>query len=980
MKCARNELSQQGQLKHAVRTAFWTGVAGTALISPAAMGQATTPPPPAGGDSTELDTIEVTGSRIRRIDIETASPVYTIDRATIESAGVTTLGELLQEIPSVSGFATNPQVNNGGGSGAALVSLRGLGEERTLVLLNGRRLGPAFDVNSLSINLIERVEVLKEGAGAIYGSDAVGGVVNFITRKNASDATLAIQGGQSSEGDGDSRAIEGMVGFVGPKGNLQFGFNYNKQDLVSAADRAFSKNALYVYNYYGTDTILILGSSRNPRGRISLPVAHPLRVALGCAGSSPSVSRIAGQDGNTATASDYQCYSGARDSYDYQPYNLVVTPQERSGIFTTGAYQINDSLEVFTDFFHNFTQSGFVIAPLPFDARSDNVVIEDTNIYNPMGIDFGGSSDNPADPLNPNFLTRFVNLGNRFSEVETNTDQITLGLRGDIGSSLWKWDLAATYQHVTQYANVSGYIRQEPLANALGASFIDDMGDADPSNDVARCGAPGFVIAGCEPINIFNLDDPATVGQLNSLSSGYENQLVAATKIGELTFTGDLFPMPAGPAMSAFGLLAHEDTLKVDVDGLTQAEGPEFDDCALSGETCSGDSAGDEQWWEVYGEFLLPLVANVPGAHALNMTLGLRHSDYDSFGTTDNVTGKLEYRPVADVLARVSYAQVFRAPTIFDRFGAPVASAPLFFDPCVGLTAADVAANPNLAQACENVPQDGSFTGAPTQQIDQLITSNQNLDPETGDVLTAGIVYDPSWLPNFSTGFDYWMYEIDDAIIAPDVNTVANACVQTGDPAVCDLILRFNDGQINRILTPTANTANFTTSGVDIGVKYNNRSSPIGMVRAGVDLTHVLEFKYKILRDSEEVDAQGTYDSQFGHFGEWRATGFAGWGMAGFDAQWTTRYIDGVTIASSFGQGSGRPAASGPLTVGSVTYHDVAVSYQLPGVGTKLMLGVENLFDKQPPLFYQYALNANTVVETYDAVGAYAFARISQNF
>jgi iron complex outermembrane recepter protein len=972
MKNARFDLNERARLAQTVRTAFWTGVAGTAMLSPVAGAQEAAP-----AGTTQLDTIEVTGSRIRRVDMETASPVYTIDRAAIESSGVMTLGELLQEIPAVSGFATNPQVNNGGGTGAAYVSLRGLGEERTLVLLNGRRLGPTFDVNSVPVNLIERVEVLKEGAGAIYGSDAVGGVVNFITRKNLSDASVSIMSGTSSEKDSDNLAIEGSMGFVGPKGNLMFGVNYNKQEAVSAAKRAFSKNALYIYNYYGTDTVLVLGSSRNPRGRIFLPSGHPLRTSLGCS----SVSRIAGQDGNTATGSDYQCYSGARDSFDYQPFNLVVTPQERSSVFTMGNYRINDGLELFTDLFHNFTQSGFVIAPLPFDARSDNVIISQDNIYNPFGIDFGGAPVNPSDPVNQNFLTRFVNLGNRFSEVETNTDQVTVGLRGDLGAGLWKWDLAATYQHIAQNSNVSGYIRQEPLANALGPSFIDDNGTpGDPSDDVARCGAPGVVINGCTPINIFNLDDPAVRGQLNSLASGYENQLTQASKIAELTFTGDLFQMPAGSTMAAFGALIHEDTLKVDVDGLTQAEGPEFSDCALSGETCSGDTAGDEKWWEVYGEFLFPLLSQAPGAYALNLTFGLRHSDYDSFGTTDNLTGKLEYRPIRDLLARVSYAQVFRAPTIFDRFGAPAASAPLFFDPCVGLTAADVTANPNLALACENVPQDGSFAGAPTQQIDQLITSNPRLDPEEGDVLTAGIVYEPEWLPNFSTAVDYWRYQIDDAIIAPDVNTVANACVQTGDPALCDLIIRFTDGQIDRIVTPTANTANFTTSGVDIGFKYNNRTSPIGMIRAGVDLTHVLEFKYKILAASDEVDAQGTYDSQFGHFGEWRATGNLGWGMAGFEAQWTTRYIDGVTIASSFGQGSGRPAATAPLTVGSVTYHDVVLSYELPVSGTKVLFGIENIFDKQPPLFYQYALNANTVVETYDAVGAYGFLRLQQSF
>src|SRR5512143_103108 len=164
------------KLTHAVHFALVSTATAASLYTPAALSQ-----------DAELEQIVVTGSRIRRVDAESASPVFTMDRSTIESSGVTTMGELVQQVPAISGAATNPAVNNGGGTGAATVELRGLGAERTLVLLNGRRVGAiasvgAVDVNIMPVNLIERVEVLKEGAGAVYGSDAIGGVVNFITR------------------------------------------------------------------------------------------------------------------------------------------------------------------------------------------------------------------------------------------------------------------------------------------------------------------------------------------------------------------------------------------------------------------------------------------------------------------------------------------------------------------------------------------------------------------------------------------------------------------------------------------------------------------------------------------------------------------------------------------------------------------------------------------------------------------------------
>lgn len=972
---AKRELSSS-----AFRLTAVAAMAASSFASGGAWAQAAAP----AEGSTKLDTVEVTGSRLRRVDTETASPVYMIDRAAIETSGVTSLGELLQEMPSISGAATNPQVNNGGGTGAAVISLRGLGEERTLTLLNGRRLGASFDINSIPINMIERVEVLKEGAGAIYGSDAVGGVVNFITRKGYTGLDVAAQWGESSEGDGQNKSVEAVLGVSNDRGGIMLGVNYNKQKAVSAAARKFSEHALYIYNYYGADTVLVLGSSRNPRGRISLPATDPLRVALGGCGS---VTRIPGQDGNTNTAADYRCYSGGADSFDYQPFNLVVTPQERGSLFSTMNYKLNDSVEVFADMFHNFTQAGFIIAPLPFDARQDNVVISQDSIYNPFGIDFGGAPATPTAPVNPNFLSRFVTNGNRFNEVETTTDQIAMGLRGAIGDTAWNWDLAGTYQRVGQTASFKGYVLQGPLQNALGASFIDDNGTPTTADDVARCGAPGAVIANCTPINIFNTEDPQTVAQAAAISSGYTNKLVQTTKIVELNFNGNLFAMGGGTAQGAVGISYRKDSLGTDVDELVQSEGPDFKDCKLSSETCSGDSFGDDSVKELYGEMLLPIVSGVPGAEALNLTLGARYSDYDSFGSTTNFTGKIEYRPMTDLMVRVSYAEVFRAPTITDRYAAPAVSNPIFFDPCVGLVndatdtsgAPNLATNPNLALACVNVPTDGSFAGAPTQQIQQLILSTPNLDPETGDVLTFGVVYDPNWLPNASMSVDVWRYSIDDAIIATDVNTLAATCAETGDVPTCSLITRFSDGQIQQILSPTLNSANFTTDGVDLGLKYKF-STPVGKFSASSDLTYTHSFKYRLLSNSTEIEAAGNFDAQFGNYAKWRTTTGLWWDWMGFDAQLVHRFIAGQTIAASFGQGSGRPAASGPLTVGGVSYLDASFGYNLEKTKTKFMVGVENIGDKQPPLYYQYVLNANTNVETYDSMGRFFYVRVSQSF
>src|SRR5688572_8859899 len=280
-------------LSQAVRLALLSSAtAATALYTPNAISQ-----------DEVLSEIVVTGSRIRRVESETASPVFIVNREAIETSGVTTMGELLQQIPIVSGAATNTSVNNGGGDGASTVELRGLGEQRTLVLLNGRRMtgiadNGAVDVNVFPVNLIERVDVLKEGAGAIYGTDAIGGVVNFITRQDVEGLEFSYDYGVTEESDGARHSFGLAWGVNSDRGNVVIGANYNQQDEISAGDREFSRNAIYLYG-----SVFAGGSSRTPNGRIRFDEGSPLHAANGgqfdcdVAGGTWSVTKLPGVDG-----------------------------------------------------------------------------------------------------------------------------------------------------------------------------------------------------------------------------------------------------------------------------------------------------------------------------------------------------------------------------------------------------------------------------------------------------------------------------------------------------------------------------------------------------------------------------------------------------------------------------------------------------------------------------------------------------------
>ena len=903
--------------------------------------------------------VVVTGSRIRRVEAETASPVFTMNRDMIESSGITTMGELVQQVPAISGAATNTTLNNGGGDGASTIELRGLGDERTLVLLNGRRMtgiagNGAVDVNIFPVNLIERVDVLKEGAGAVYGSDAIGGVVNFITRKDFDGMELSADYGNSSESDGKRVAAGLAWGTASDRGSVVIGANYNQQDDISAGDRKFSHDALYLYGVYG---VIVGGSSRTPNGRIRFNAGDPLRTYYGCS----SVTKIDGAPGNALT--DYRCFGGD-DFYNYQPLNLIMTPQERTSLFTSANYNVAENIEVYTELLHAYTTSGFAIAELPFDARSDNIIIPANNFYNPFGIDFGGIA-----AVNPNAQWRMKSLGRRQNTVNTTTDHVVLGARGKIKDSVWDWDLSGAYDRVGQDVNTTGYLANSKLQPAFGPSFLD------PISGQVVCGTPGNIIAGCVPVNIFDINNPSQTAALATIAADYNQTTTNTVQSAALDFTGELFTMPAGIVQMAVGAGYDKFNYEFDTDALSTAQAPDFLTCGLAQDTCTVDTRGTYDVSSVYVEALFPLLKDKPAAEALNLIVGSRYSDYSTFGDTINSSVKLEWRPIRDLLVRGSYSEVFRAPQVSDLFSGTQSNAPTFNDPCVGLTAAQVVANPNLALACENVPTDGTFT-QDNGQVTGLLGGNPDLQPETGDVLTAGIVYQPSFLNGFSTTIDYWEYSISDIITSVDVNTTATVCVATGDPVFCGLINRAADGAVLVIGQPTLNFGKLETNGWDFGFKYVMNDTAAGSFQFSLDTTYIDAYDSTPCATCGTAGIAGTYDRQYGNYARWRGFASVGWSRGPFTGLIAARYVGDAALSDP----DGAPGKQPPLAIPSRTYLDLSFGYEF-GEKLTFQVGANNVTDEQPPILYQNnVINSNTDVSTYDTVGRYYRASVKYKF
>ena len=989
IKDAKNS-SANSEINQAVRRALVLSAmaaTGTSVMSLPAYAQEQSAT--AGGDEVPTQTVTVTGSRIRRVDTETASPVFTIDNTTIQQSGVSTVGELIMQLPSINGAATNPSVNNGGGFGESYIELRGLDAKRTVILIDGRRVGlvgdpgsgtSAVDVNQIPLAIIDHVEVLKEGAGAVYGSDAIAGVVNFITRKDVQGLEINADYGRTTADDGGHHQVNVTMGETTDKFSFMLSGRYQKQDPVSQGNRNFSAHALYDYSH----SVSAAGSSRTPTGRIFLPSNNGVATAFGngsfaggCA--SGSVTKDLGAAG--ATSADFRCFNDGGpndDHYNYNPLNLLETPQERGSLFAKSSYKVNDHVEVYSSVLYNRTQSGFQIAPLPLDATADNTVISQYSMYNPFGTSFGGSSG-----VNPNALFRLTGLGDRFSNSTSTSEIASFGVKGDLFDTGWNWDAYSKYGRIDQDSHVSGYFFGNQLNNALGPSAL--------VNGVPTClTAPGgTAIPNCTPIDIFAVNDPgslspaaqaANLAAFSQAATGYNTEHIYDTREFDLDFNGKVVTLPAGDVQGSIGAQYIWQEGRFSADQIVVATPPLYNSCEISQETCTGLSRLHYSNTDVYGELFAPLLKDLPLVKALNVDVGIRFSDYSDFSSTAKGQIKLEYRPISDLLVRGTFAQIFRAPTVQDLAQAPTSSSTGFVDPCNGLTALQYASNPNYAKACQGVTPGTGFAEADSQ-ISGSLRSNPDLKPEQGEVFTGGFVWDPSFLQGLSTSVDYWHYRITNVITQLDPNFSSFECLQTGSPFYCGLDIRYtsgsNAGQVLEYLQPTENLGVLMTDGVDFGVKYAIRNTPIGSWRFSADFTHVNAFISAPGQGAAAVNYAGQYSRLYGNDTKWRGLMSASWGWHGAEAMITEQWIGKLDIPN--GDPSPAPLSSN-LAIPNIYYTNVEVGYNFV-TNTHVQFGIQNAFNRQPPLFYSNNVtNANTDVSTYDVIGRRWYVGFTQKF
>jgi len=951
------------------------------LSLPAVAAAQDAPPAETSTKATTLDTVTVTGSRIKQSNIVTSQPVFILDRQKLEKTGVQTVGEILQQL-TASGQALNAKFNSSGnfgfpsdgggiGAGSAQVDLRNLGSKRVLVLVDGIRwvnessasgVSGSADVNTIPLAIVERIEVLEDGASAIYGSDAIAGVVNIITRRNFDGAEAHAYYGEYEDGGGTTEASL-TLGGGGDRFNAVFGASYYEQKRISSGSWEQS-------SFPTPGTGVRGGSSGTPQGRAIFcdpSIADPTQYGF-CDPAGEQWFDVTLNNGTTTpvwdpndpTGGTYHNFSGA-DRFNFAPYNLLLTPSKRKALFTSLNFDITDNVRLHAKAMYNNRTSTNQAAPEPIfvgpfagtGGIADTIVVHANNPFNPYGITL-----DPA--TNFGFVTRRpVEVGPRIFNQDVDTIYFNLGLDGafNMGDRAFNWDVNAVHsENKAEQHFFNGY-NVAKLKLALG--------------DPAVCAQ----VAGCVPLDLFGGQGrPMTQEMIDYIRTEQIDSSKQTLDLFAANITGDLFNIGDRTAGFAAGLEHRKYKGEFNPDPLRQT-GESQDSFAAA---VSADYKVDE----VYAEARFPVLA------ALEVNAAVRYSDYSTFGNA--TTGKVGFRwqPVEDLVFRGTYSEGFRAPNLGELYGLTQFGATIV-DPC-GSTGNPGPADPSFAAGCAAQGAPPTFEQANTQII-TFTGGNPDLQPEESDSYTFGMVYSPSWAESVSWSdkldfeLGYYHHKIDGAIQPRDIQALLEACLREGGVGTpsCTPFTRLPSGNLNPPENFLDNLATIETDGVDIKVNWIGPEWGWGRLNAGLQSTYVNDYEAVDIDNNTSQRAVGI-EVNDSAIPEWQTNVQLGWAKGNWDVSWTSRYISAVDELCSNVPVTNAPGCMGGVevnTLGSTTYHDLRVGWKdaFTLEGLKLSVGVNNLFGKEPPVCLSCSLNGYDAA-TYDLPGSFWYVSADYRF
>ncbi|MFT5139216.1 MAG: iron complex outermembrane receptor protein [Lysobacterales bacterium] len=905
------------------------------------------------GAAGTLEEIVVTGSRIRKDPLNEPAPIMNLSEGDLDASGLTNLGAILQQLP-ISGSAINtrfnvpgnsgfPQDGNGIGAGATQVSLRNLGAKRTLVLVDGRRwiagasasgVPGSVDLNTIPANVIERVEILQDGASAIYGSDAIGGVINIITRQSYDGFRIDAQSGSYlSEGDGESRDVSLLWGGGDERTEFVFSASFSEEEEIQTANRAQSAFP----SAFGTDCLAGGCSTFTPQGRFVLgPNFDFWDGTLNTGVLNDGTGSLPVFDPTNPNAGDFHGFTSAdRFNFNGPGFNFLQTPNQRTALYANVVHNFNDTTRfVFRSaYIHRESQTRG--APEPFclgegcgNQLVENIVISALNPFNPFGVELSQANGN----LNF-YARRPLESGPRIFDQDVDTYQITAALEGEFGKErTYYWDIFGTYGE-----NQGTQVKQ---GAHNGANLQVAVGDP------AVCAA----VPGCVPFNLFGGQGPNGTGSITPEMLAYVGAIQHDSSEQTLlntggNITGSFVDLPAGPLgfAAGFEFRQHNGSYSPDV-------------LASSGNTLgipAGATKGDFDVTEYYFEVNVPLLADAPGAEYLELNAAVRSSDYSTFGSEGTYKFGVLWQPTDSLSVRGSISTGIRAPGIGELFGGSAREDFTFVDPCSDLLGVvGSAGNGHDAPQPANIVQNCGTLGVPADflqrnpQLSAVSAGNSALGTEESDNVSFGFVYntsfDQSWIEALTVSVDFYDVEIENAIQGGSPGDVINACVNTLDPVACAAVQRGSAGAINLVNNQLQNIGGIEASGVDLALNYLGPDSDRGQFNVRFDATFLSDYT-EITNNSDGSqiinDRTGTLTNEtFARaFPEWRSTTRIGWMRNNMSAGLAFRWVDSVL------QTSGN-------TLDSRLFTDLHFSYNFSedDEGFALTVGANNILDEDP--------------------------------
>ncbi len=845
----------------------------------------------------------VTGSRLSRYDLEGSSPVDIISAPELARSGTQSLAEFLKFVPAVSGNSTSTAVSNGG-DGTATVTLRGLPANNTLVLINGQRIafdglaGDAVDLNSIAPAAVERIEILKDGASAIYGSDAIAGVVNIVMKQDFEGFQVEQYYGESSRSDLETVSTNLLFGHKGERGGFMLSASYYSQNGLLSRDRDISANA-DGRTQGGSDQ----RASATPDARITL--------------SDDSVVTPDGS-GSYRIATD-------EDLFNYRTQTSSISPSERIGLYTSGYYQLTDTLRATADINYGNTDATITLASVPLYTSFEEIDISvaANNIYNSFGETIS------------DVRRRVLELPARDQINESENTRISLGL--DSTHSELHWDANVYWSRSEATQINTNLLSAQKVQRALG--------------DATNC--QGLLIDGCVPLNILGSVGSITPAQLGYVSGDTKEEGLSELYGANINLDTTLTELKAGPLLFATGLdLRHESSKHKSL----RDEGELF-----IGGTTVGTTEGKRSVSEAFLELQAPLVNQRYGIHSLDLELALRYSRYSDFGSNSSPKIGVRLRPIRDLLIRSTFSEGFRAPSLNELHKGGYQTQAFLDDPCAQID--NVGVLPGCSQQSDTTRR---------QHLTEF-SGDSDLAPEESTNYTLGIVWTPSSPAGFSISLDhFWIHQTNVVDASPQTILDENALFGSFD----DLVQRDNAGNLTKLYAPFINIGEREIKGLDLSLRHqwlvNSRSHLSFMLNT----SYLYEFIDQISENSPARDLAGTFTDAAtegsGALPEWKANAAAVWSLDNLELNYSINYISSITEKV--------PVTDTTRKIKSWTTHDLQLSYSLPFYnGLQMSLGIDNLFDQEPP-FAAAAFNDNFDPRTYDSKGRFWYFRATQAF